>query len=95
MQVPVGTTFQGLPIVQVCELHYSSRNGRLIDVTFKTNLPHTDPIYHVKATNVRHRDPLRILIKVSNNNIFPELADWTGQLIILENRTDEKVLEFD
>lgn len=95
MQVPIGTTYLGLPVVQVYELSYSTRNGRLLDVTFRTNLPHSNPIYHVKSINVCYRHPLRIIIKVSNNNIFPELADWTGQRIVLENRTDDKVLEFE
>ncbi|MBY0537795.1 hypothetical protein K2P47_00160 [Patescibacteria group bacterium] len=95
MNVPSYPTVLGLPLVRVYELECSTRNDRLHTVTFRSNLPHDNPVYYVPTSNICNRNPLQIIIKVSDNNIFPELADWAGQTIMLQNRTDDRVLEFD
>ena len=95
MNVPSHPTVFGLPLVRVYKLTHSSRNGRLVSVTFRTDLPHDNPVYHVPVTNICKHRPLQVIIKVSDNNIFPELADWVGQTVVLQDRTDDRVLEFE
>lgn len=93
MNVPSHPKVRGLPLVRVYDLTILSHNVRSVSVTFRTDLPHDNPVYYVPVINICKHRPLQVIIKVSDNNIFPELAEWIGQTVVLQDRRDDRVLE--